>query len=115
MSLPELDVARVRKFVQSRNDGMPSAASDLVRYELDVEPGALTIRECRPPWRPEYGPEWTRHAIARLRYVKSRKEWTLYWRDSHEKFHLYDRARPTANVQTLLDEISEDPTSIFWG
>jgi hypothetical protein len=115
MTLPELDVARVRRFVEARNDEMPIDARDLVRYELDVERGSLTIRECRPPWRPEYGPDWTRHAIARLRYVQARKEWSLYWRDRHEKFHEYDRVGPTPTIQVLLDEIDADPTSIFWG
>lgn len=53
--------------------------------------------------------------MARLRYVKSRKEWSLYWRDRHEKFHLYDRVGPTPTIQILLEEIDADPTSIFWG
>jgi hypothetical protein len=115
MTLPELDVARVRRFVEERNVEMPVDARDLVRYELDVERGSLTIRECRPPWRPEYGPDWTRLAIARLRYVQARKEWSLYWRDRHERFHEYDRVGPTPTVQVLLDEIDADPRSIFWG
>ena len=78
-------------------------------------PAPLTILECRPPWRPEYGPEWTRFPIARLRYTKTRKEWALYWRDRNLKFHLYDLAEPTANVEALLYEDYRDPTSIFWG
>jgi len=43
--------------------------------------------------------------------------WTgsLYWRDRHSKFHLYDRVAPTPTIQTLLDEVSADPTCIFWG
>lgn len=115
MMLPDLDVARARRFVEERNAGMPLDARDQVRYELDVAPSALTIVECRAPWREDYGPEWTRLAVARLRYVKARREWSLHWRDRHSKFHLYDRVPPTASIQDLLDEISADPTSIFWG
>lgn len=114
-ALPELDVARVKRFVDARNERVPPKARDKIRYELDLAPGSVTIMECRPPWREGFGPEWTRSPIARLRYVKVRKEWGIYCRDRNLKFHLYDRVAPTPNVETLLDEITADPTYIFWG
>lgn len=115
VTLPELDVVRARRFVDELNAEMPFDARDQVKYELDVEPGALTILECRPPWREDDGPEWTRLPIARLRYVKARREWSLYWRDRHSKFHVYDQTPPTRSIQDLLEEVKADPTSIFWG
>lgn len=60
VALPEIDVARARRFVDELNAEMPFDARDQVRFELDVEAGALTIFECRPPWREDYGPDWTR-------------------------------------------------------
>ena len=77
--------------------------------------GSVTILECRPPWREDFGPEWTRFPIARLRYAQARKEWAIYWRDRNLKFHLYDLADPISNIEALLDEIDRDPTGIFWG
>jgi hypothetical protein len=115
MVLPDVDVARARRFVDERNSEMPFGARDQVRYELDVAPSSLTIVECRAPWREDYGPEWTRLPVARPRYIKARREWSLYWRDRHSKFHLYDQAPSTPSIQTLLDEVGADPTSIFWG
>lgn len=115
MALPDLDVARARRFVEERNGEMPFDARDQVRYELDVAPSSLTIVECRAPWREDYGPDWTRLAVARLRYVKARREWSLYWRDRHERFHIYDQAPPTSSIQDLLDEVEADPMNIFWG
>lgn len=61
------------------------------------------------------GPEWTRFPIARLRYTKSRTEWSLYWRDRNLRFHRYDLVEPTAEIRRLMDEIDRDPTGIFWG
>ena len=113
--LPELDVARIRRFVDRRNERIPPDALDKIRIELDVDDRSATILECRPSWRPEYGPEWTRLPIARIRHMKSRNEWALYWCDRNLKFHLYDRVDPTANVETLLEEVDLDPTCIFWG
>ncbi len=45
----------------------------------------------------------------------SRYGWSLYWRDRNLKFHRYDRVASTPTIQVLLDEITADPTSIFWG
>jgi len=113
--LPQRDIARVRRWVRDRNDRLPEPARDQIRYELDVESRSLTIVECRPPRKPEYGPEWTRHPIARLRYTKTRNEWSIYWRDRNLKFHLYDLFDPGPSLQAALDEVDRDPTSIFGG
>jgi hypothetical protein len=53
--------------------------------------------------------------IARLRYAKASKTWTLYWRDRNLRFRRYDRIEPSVNVGVLIDEIDCDPTGIFWG
>ncbi len=82
---------------------------------MDVASTSITISECRPPRRLEYGPEWTRQRVARLRYTRTRAEWSLYWADQHSKFHLYDRVGQAPTVARLLEEIDADPTCIFWG
>lgn len=110
--LPETDVARVRRWCRA---WVPGHVRDEVRVEVDVADRHLTIVECRPPWRPDCGPEWTRFPIARLRYTKATRLWSLYWRDRHLRFHEYDRVPATDSVEVLLDEVDRDPTAIFWG
>lgn len=110
--LPELDVARVRRWCDQR---VPAHVRDQVRVECDVAVRHLTILECRPPWRDDLGPEWTRFPIVRLRYTKAHRRWSLYWRDRNLRFHAYDRVPPSARVEDLLVEIDRDPTGIFWG
>jgi Protein of unknown function (DUF3024) len=80
-----------------------------------VTPRHLTIVECRPPWRQDMGAEWTRFPIARLRYTKATGRWSLYWRDHHLRFHLYDRIAASPRIDDLLREIDRDPTGIFCG
>ena len=75
--IPETDLARLRRWVHACNANLPERARGLIRYELDATDRTVTIMECRPPWRPEYGSEWTRFPIARLRYTKTRGEWSL--------------------------------------
>lgn len=113
--IPEVDIARVRRWIDARNGNLPERARGQIRYELDVTDRTVTVLECRPPWSPEYGPEWTRHPVARLRYTKSRAEWSLYWADRNLRFHVYDPISPTPHVDELIAEIDDDPTSIFWG
>jgi hypothetical protein len=113
--IPELDRCRIARWVVTRNENLPEAARELIRYELGVTPTTATILECRPPWRPDFGTEWTRFPIARLRYTKTRNEWSLYWRDRNLRFHLYDLVPPSPHVEDILAEVERDPTGIFWG
>jgi hypothetical protein len=113
VTLPDTDAARIRRWIDTRNDGVPGRPVGLIRYEMDVDPGSVTILECRPPCQEDLGPELTRSPVARLRYIASRKEWSLYWPDRNIKSHLYDLVQPTHNVERLLAEIDANPTRIF--
>jgi Protein of unknown function (DUF3024) len=113
--IPELDQRRIARWVDGRKGRLPEAARDKIRYELDVTPTTATILECRPPWRADFGPEWTRFPIARLRYTKTKREWSLYWRDRNVRSHSYELAPPSSNVEDLLAEVNRDPTGIFGG
>ena len=109
--LPETDVARVQRWCRAR---VPDHVRDQVRVEADLAERHLTIVECRPPRRPAsvlngHG------SIARLRYTKATRLWSLYWRDRSLKFHAYDRVPASASVEELLAEVDRDPTAIFWG
>lgn len=110
--LPELDLARIHRWADAR---VPQHARHQVRVEVETSDRAVTIVERRVPWQADFGPDWSRFPIARLRYTKSRGEWTLYWRDRNLKFHRYDFSEPTKDVSELLAEIDRDPTGIFWG
>ena len=113
--IPDLDLARVRKWIDGHNAALSPRARGLIRYEIDVSPRAITVLQCRPPWRADFGPEWTRFPICRFRYTKVRKEWSLYWRDRNLKFHVYDLVQPTPHIDELIEEVKRDPTCIFWG
>ena len=99
----------------TRSSNKPEMYSSEVRVEADIDARSITIVETRPPWREDFGLEWTRFPIARMRYVSKTWLCTLYWRDRNLKFHLYDRVRPTPYIEELLTEIDADPTAIFWG
>ncbi|WP_301336945.1 DUF3024 domain-containing protein [Mycobacterium asiaticum] len=108
--VPESDVVRVRRWCRDRT---PEHVRDRVRVEVDVGERHLTIVECRAPLFGTTGEDWIRFPVARLRYMKTRAVWSLYWRDRDARFHAYDLAPPTANIEKLLAEVDRDPTAIF--
>jgi Protein of unknown function (DUF3024) len=111
--LPEIDVARVRRWVAARNEDVPYEARDRVRYELDVADRHLTVVECRPPWRADFGPEWT--PIVRLHYARTRRAWAIYWRDRNQQFHRLDPVPASGHIEELMCAVDEDRTGVFWG
>jgi hypothetical protein len=76
-----------------------------------VSRSAVQLRNAGP-WRADFGPEWSRLPIARLRYTKASRTWTLYWRDRNLRFHRYDRIEPSVNLSDLIRELDRDPTNI---
>ena len=110
--LPDVDLHRIRTFCEGR---VPDHARHQVRLEVEVDRTRVTIVERRAPWRPDFGPTWSRSAVASLRYSPTHRHWTLFWMDHNGQWHRYQRTAPTPTISLLLDEIDRDPTNIFWG
>lgn len=112
MSPPDLDVARIRKYAETR---VPEHARDQIRMEIKIRGNSVTLIQRRIPWREDFGPEWSTYPVAQLRWRSEQKTWRLYWRDRNTRWHIYKDCAPTPGLPRLLDEIDADPTSIFWG
>jgi len=114
VSRPEVEYA-VRLVERYAAGKVPPSVQDKIRIEVETAGSSVTIWECRPPWRPEYGPEWTRMGIARFKYSPSQKSWTVYWMRSDLKFHRYEPMEPQPGIGPLLDVVARDPDACFWG
>jgi hypothetical protein len=111
-AIPDTALAVVRRYCENK---IPAQLRDKVRVEYDVRGRAITIYECRPPWHPNLGSDWTRQRVAQLRYDPDDHHWRLYCADRNSRWHYYDMVEPTPRLDELLAEIDEDPTGIFWG
>jgi hypothetical protein len=74
-------------------------------FEVDVQGTAVTIVECRAPWRADLGPEWTRVPIARRRYSPADAARTLFWRDRND----LREAHPSPTRRLLPRPRLQDP------
>lgn len=110
--IPDVDLRRIDAFCEAR---IPARARHQVRLEVETKGCNVTIVERRAPWRPDFGPDWSRMPIASLRYSPTHGHWTLFWGDSNGTWHRYERMPPTPTISTLLDEMDRDPMRIFWG
>jgi hypothetical protein len=63
VSLPEIESAArvVERYAAAK---VPPGEQDAVRLEVETVGNSITIWECRPPWRPERGLEWTLMGVA---------------------------------------------------
>ncbi len=109
---PDTALSLVETFCETR---IPEQAREEVRLECSRRGNSLTISERRPPWRADFGPEWSELKVAQLRHDPSLGTWSLYHRDRNERWILYDDIDPGSDVAALLRELDDDPTGIFWG
>ncbi len=65
--IPDLDLARVLRWIERRNAEIPFDARDKIRFEIHLGDRTITVLECRPPWPEDFGPDWTRFPICRSR------------------------------------------------
>jgi hypothetical protein len=110
--IPELAVQGLKRFCEDR---IPEHVLDKIRIEMTARGSSLTIWECRPPWRPAAGSEWTRQKIAQLRYDAEHLTWTVFWADRNGKWLKYPGLPPTANLDRVIQELDDEPHACFWG
>jgi hypothetical protein len=91
----------------------PPQLADELRIVYDVDGHSVSILEERPPW--DGVGERTRRGIARFRYVRSHRLWTLYWMRQDLKWHLFASGMAAANLAELVAVVEENRYGAFFG
>ena len=107
---PGRDLALIQRFCDEQ---VPDHVRDKKRIEMTRRGLSVTIWECDAP-HVMHTDDWFRVPVAKLKYDDEYRTWTLHWSDRNSRFHRYESTKP-GNVETLLREIDDDPTGIFWG
>lgn len=86
--------------------------TDQPRYSYRVDANAAVLVEDRPSFMS--ASSWTSKEIAKFRYSEARNTWTLYWRDSSDKWHRVSNVDAEKDLSKLLDVVVSDPLGVFW-
>ena len=116
VAMPLSDIQRAditRRLTAYCEARTPLHVRDRVRLAFRIGQHDVVLFEERPRFqRPK---EWHEEAVAKFRYVAAHREWRLYCQYSDLKWHEYEPRFAAPDFETLLTEVDQDPTGIFWG
>jgi len=114
LGLSELTKKRVEKILNEYcSEKVSVYLHDEIRLAFKFRADSVTLCEERPA----FGKTgiWAQIPVAQFRFRPRTKEWVLYYPDRNSKWYEYEMIDPSRNFETLLKEVHEDPTGIFWG
>jgi len=73
----------------------------------------IELFKTRPDW--EIPSEKNKIPFARIKYVKTKNEWKLFWFRASEKWELYEPFPNSSHLSAILDCIKKDKHGCFFG
>ena len=114
MAFTNIEVQQINSVMGSYCQGrIPEHLWSELEIRFRVDGQAVTVYERRPTF--QIPGKFTECAVARFRYNRQTRLWTLYWADRNLRWHIYERIKPARNLKVLVEEVERDPTGIFWG
>ncbi len=114
MAFTDIELHKIKKVVgglcQKRS---PEHLRDRVRVEYKIHGHDVVLYEVRPRW--DDPTQFLEAPIAKLKLVRSRKIWRLFWERADMKWHKYEPLDSSKNITDLVNEIDADPYGCFWG
>lgn len=91
----------------------PEDIRDKLDEGYDFDGQVILLVEIRPKWDdPE---KIMRYPYAKIRYIKSKKLFKLYWMRASLKWELYEPFPESSHLQELLDVVAADQHYCFKG
>lgn len=114
MAFNEFELKRIERSVgQLCLRRSPAHLTQQLRLEYQVKGHEVLIVERRPRWdNPE---EWGESAIAKLKFIRTVKQWQLYWQRANLKWYGYELCFSSPDLGDLAREIDTDPHGCFFG
>ena len=114
MSFTNLEIQLIHKLVGELCERRtPSHVQDKIRLSYSIDDSNVIICEERPFRDPSS--EWIVLEIARLRYVRRRNEWQLYWKRASGKWWRYEPHTSSKTLAAMIKEIDVDSDGCFFG
>jgi hypothetical protein len=91
----------------------PAQLRDELKITYEIDGHNVSVYEVRPRWNNPR--EQTKLGVARFKFVRSRKEWKLYWMRRDLKWHLYNLDEIPTDLKSLVKVVDEDRYGAFFG
>ncbi len=115
MSFTNLEIQLIHKLVgEFCHRRSPKRVNDRVRLSYTIAKHEVVIFEERRSFRDAAG-EWISLEIAKLKYVRVRNEWKLYWKRASGKWWLYEPHSSSKTLSAMIKEIDVDSNGCFFG
>jgi hypothetical protein len=115
MAISEFEIKRVEKLVGQYVEGIrpPKHIRNEVDISFRISGQSFVIFEIRPQW--DDPTKKTESPAVKATYVKSKKEWKLYWMRADLKWHSYKPFPASKSLEKILEVIEQDSHNCFWG
>src|SRR5688572_12662767 len=113
MALSELQRAHITKRLRAVAARVPPKLRDQLRIDFRIGARDVILFESRPSYRDPQ--KWSEEDVAKFQYVAAADEWRLFCQFRDLKWRAYQPLPSARDFDTLVDEVSLDPTGIFWG
>src|SRR5262245_36543111 len=74
-----------------------------LRIEYRIKGHDVLIYETRPDYRDSA--RWMEHGVAKLRYIRTAREWRLFWQRATLKWQAYEPLPSSPQVADLVAEV----------
>jgi hypothetical protein len=113
LALPEITKKQIERILTVYcSERLPVYLHDEMRLGFRFRGNNVTLYKERPAFAE---PKMREESLAaQFRFNPRTKEWVLYWADRNSRWHSYELIEPSRNFETLIKEVHEDPTGIFW-
>lgn len=91
----------------------PLHLRDKVREGQRIDGQSIELFLNRPAYRRPG--EWIEEAIAKIKYIRSKDVWAIYWRRADLKWHRYEPCPESQSLSDPLAEIHRDDHACFFG
>ena len=113
MAFTEIELHKIRKVVGTLCEKRsPGYIRDKLRLEYKIQNQDIIIFEVRPRWGTPNEQLWS--PFAKLKFVRSRNSWKLFWQRADMKWHKYVPLE-SGDLGELVAEIDADPHGCFFG
>lgn len=91
----------------------PAHIRDKLRYDYRIVNQDVILFSIRPHWREPN--ETIESEFAKMKYVRSRGQWVLYWMRANGKWERYEPYETSKSLEDILNIIDADAHYCFFG